>query len=62
MNYDGLLASIGQAKAPKRTNAWKTITGNKTAFMTWFNSQSSTQEQKLKAAYPQLFAALAEVV
>ena len=58
MNFDQLLAAIGQAKAPKRTNAWKTIIGNKTAFMAWFYSQSTTQEQKLRASYPQLFAAI----
>jgi len=58
MDYSKLLASIAQAKAPKRTKAWKTIVGDPVAFRNWFKDLSPTEEQKIEASMPQLFAAL----
>ena len=58
MNYSKLLASIAQAKAPKRTKAWKIIVGDPVAFRDWFKDLSPTEEQKIEVSMPQLFAAL----
>lgn len=58
MDYSKLLASIGQAKAPKRTKAWKTIVGDPVAFRNWFKDLPPTEEQKIEASMPQLFATL----
>lgn len=58
MDYEKLLTHMSTLKVPARSKAWKLILSTKESFMDWFNSLPRTQEQQIKAAWPQLFQAV----